>query len=607
MLAVPNLHATSVLLLTAIALILFSRRKIPLETTSLLVLVALLVGFTAFPYSNNGQVLETRSFFSGFGHEALIAVCSLMIIGHGVVRTGALEPVGLLLARVWGRSPRLALLLALLAAAFFSAFVNNTPIVILMLPVLVTVSMRSKVSTSQVLMPVGFATLLGGMSTTIGTSTNLLVVSVASDLGLDRFSMFDFLLPASIAVGVGILYLWLVVPLIMPERTPVMSDTSPRVFNAYLFIPEGSFADGKSLSDTLDKTQGEMSIQQILRDETTYIRPLPDARIMAGDQLGIRDTPERLKEFERTLGATLYTRNVKVDEQHPLADAEQQIAEIVVTQGSLLENNTLRNIRFKDTYQLVVLALHRAGVEMKSLPKGVMSTRLYAGDVILVQGGRKQLASIRREGQLLMLDATSDLPFTHRASYAIAIMAAVVLSAALGWMPISVSATSGVALMILTRCLNWRDVGGALSTSVVLVIVASLALATALQQTGGADYLALLFLEYTRDFSATIVLSLLMLLMAILTNVVSNNAAAVVGTPIAVSIATELGLPVEAFVLAVLFGANMSFATPMAYQTNLLVMNTGGYVFSDFLRAGVPLVLLIWLTLSVVLPMLYGF
>ena len=244
---------------------------------------------------------------------------------------------------------------------------------------------------------------------------------------------------------------------------------------------------------------------------------------------------------------------------------------------------------------------------MKSLPNGVMRTQLYAGDVILVQGGREQLASIRREGRLLLLDATSDLPFTHRAPYAIAIMVAVVLSAGLGWMPISVSAASGVALMILTRCLNWRDVGRALSTSVVLVIVASLALATALQQTGGADYLALLFLEFTRDFSASVVLSLLMLLMALLTNVVSNNAAAVVGTPIAVSIATELGLPVEAFVLAVLFGANMSFATPMAYQTNLLVMNSGGYVFSDFLRVGVPLVLLIWLTLSVVLPVLYGF
>jgi len=607
MIAPPNLHSAAVLLLTVVALILFSRSRIPLQTTSLLVLVALLLGFTVAPFGEPGAQLDTAQFFTGFGHEALIAVCALMIAGYGLVRTGALEPLGLLLSRLWSVAPRLALLVALIVAAFFSAFVNNTPIVILLLPVLVSVSLRSKVSSSSVLMPVGFATLLGGMSTTIGTSTNLLVVSVASDLGLDKFTMFDFLLPATIAGGVGILYLWLVVPLIMPERKPAMSDTSPRVFVAQLLVREGSFADHRSLSDILDKTQGEMAVRQIQRGEGTYIQPLPDALITAGDRLSIKDTPERLKEFERTIGATLYTRDVRVDEEHPLAEEDQQIAEIVVTDGSVLENTTLRATRFKDNYQLAVLALHRAGREIKSLPKGILNTRLYSGDVILVQGGRDQILAIRREGRLLILDATSDLPFTRKAPLAILIMLGVVVTAALGLMPIAISAVSGVALMILTKCLSWRDLGHALNTAVILVIVASLALAYALQQTGGADYLAQLFLELTAGFSPTMVLSALMLLMALLTNLVSNNAAAVIGTPIAVSIATELGLPTEAFVLAVLFGANLSFATPMSYQTNLLVMNTGGYVFSDFVRVGVPLILLVWATLSFVLPLLYGF
>ena len=602
----PNTHALGVLMLTGLALLLFSRRNIPLETTSLLVLVALLLGFTVFPFGQGRSALDVRDFLAGFGHEALIAVCSLMIVGQGLVRTGALEPVGRGLARVWSVAPRLALLLALLAAAVFSAFVNNTPIVILMLPILVSVSLRSKVSTSAVLMPVGFATLLGGMSTTIGTSTNLLVVSVASDLGLASMRMFDFLLPAAVAGGVGILYLWLVVPLIMPEREPAMTDTSPRVFNASLLIPPASFCDGRTLAEILDRTRGDMAVGQIQRGDDQRIRPLPDAEIKAGDRLEIRDTPERLKEFERTLEATLYTRDVRVDEEHPLSGDDQQIAEIVVTVGSTLENSTLRDARFKHQYQLVVLALHRSGREMTSLPNGLMNTRLYAGDVILVQGGREPLAAIRREGRLLMLDATSDLPFTRRAPRAIAIMTGVVLVAALGLVPIAISAATGVVLMILTRCLDWRDVGRALSAAVILVIVASLALATALQQTGGADYLATVFLDSTRGLPPAVVLSLLMLLMGVLTNVVSNNAAAVVGTPIAVSIATELALPVEAFVLAVLFGANLSFATPMAYQTNLLVMNTGGYVFSDFLRIGLPLVLLVWLTLSILLPLLYG-
>jgi di/tricarboxylate transporter len=244
---------------------------------------------------------------------------------------------------------------------------------------------------------------------------------------------------------------------------------------------------------------------------------------------------------------------------------------------------------------------------MTALPQGLLNTRVYSGDVILVQGGREQLAGIRREGRLLMLDATADLPFTRRAPMAIAILIGVVAAAATGIAPIAISAMLGVLLMLATHTLGWRDVGNALSVSVIMVIVASVALAYALQVTGGADFLAMAFLSVAENLPPAMILSLLMLLVGALTNVVSNNAAAIVGTPIAASIASELQAPVEPFVLAVLFGANLSFVTPMAYQTNLLVMNAGGYVFSDFVRVGAPLFLIVWLTLSLLLPMLYGF
>jgi len=602
----PNNHAIVVLVLILIALVLFSRRNIPLETTSLLVLVGLALVFTIQPFTGPEGTFDAADFFSGFGHEALIAVCSLMIVGHGLVRTGALEPVGRLLTQIWTRSPKLAMLVTLLAAAFFSAFVNNTPIVILLLPLLVTVSTRTNVKAADVLMPVGFATLLGGMSTTIGTSTNLLVVSVAADLGVEQFSLFDFLLPASVAAVAGILYLWLVVPLLMPDRKPALSDTSPRIFEAFLLLPENKNRDDQTLTEILAKAPG-MVVSRIVRSNDSYITPLPDATVRAGDRLAVKDTPERLKEYERALSGTLYTRNVKVSEEHPLSNADQQLAEVVVTDGSILANKTIRQSRIKDHHQLVVLALHRKGRAMRSLPNGLLDTRLYAGDVVLVQTSRENLVSIRREGTLLILDATSDVLFTSRAPLAIGIMIAVVAIAALGVLPISISAIAGVALMLLLRCLHWIDVGRALSASVILVIVASLALALAAERTGAAMYLAQVFLYTTEGFPPAMVLSALMGVMAILTNIVSNNAAAVIGTPIAVSIANDLGLPVEPFVLAVLFGANLSFATPMAYQTNLLVMNTGGYTFGDFVKIGVPLMLLVWAVLSWLLPTLYGF
>jgi di/tricarboxylate transporter len=208
--------------------------------------------------------------------------------------------------------------------------------------------------------------------------------------------------------------------------------------------------------------------------------------------------------------------------------------------------------------------------------------------------------------ELLVLDGMADLPRTRKAPLALAIMIGIVALAAFQVLPIETSALLGALLLIITGCLTWRDATNALSAQVILIIVASLALGFALMRTGGADWLAQVFLAITFGAPAWLVLSALMLLMAILTNIVSNNAAAVIGTPIAISIAMELGMPLEPFVLAVLFGANLSFATPMAYKTNLLVMNAGGYTFNDFVRVGIPLTLLMWAALSVILTVAYG-
>jgi di/tricarboxylate transporter len=212
---------------------------------------------------------------------------------------------------------------------------------------------------------------------------------------------------------------------------------------------------------------------------------------------------------------------------------------------------------------------------------------------------------MKQQGDLLVLDATTDLPHSSKAPVALSIMAGIIALAAFGILPIAVSALCGVIAMLLSGCMNWRDASLALSTQVVLIVVASLALGEALLVTGGADYLAESFVVIMSGAPPVVILSGLMLLLAILTNVVSNNAAAVIGTPIAISVAQQLQLSPEPFVIAVLFGANMSYATPVAYKTNLLVMNAGGYQFSDFLRIGGPLVLLMWLVLSFVIPMMH--
>ena len=357
----PNLHALLVLILTGIALLLFSRERLPLETSSLMILVVLTVGLSLFPFHDGDIEFEPVALFSGFGHEALVAVCALMVVGQGLVRTGALEPAGRMLAKLWNLWPGLSLLLTLVLAAVLSAFVNNTPIVVLLLPILVSVALRTGKSPSHILMPMGFATLLGGMGTTIGTSTNLLVVAVAADMGLRKIGMFDFLLPAAIAGAFGLLYLWLVAPRLLPQRDAPMADVSPRVFSAELSISEESPLAGTSLADAIKRTDGMMKVMRIRRGSDAYLMPIPDVILHDGDRLLVNDTPQRLKEFESTLKATLTSDGDQVDDEHPLRAPDQQIAEVVVVDGSSIDGISLRRARFVQRFNLVVLAVHRQG------------------------------------------------------------------------------------------------------------------------------------------------------------------------------------------------------------------------------------------------------
>lgn len=602
-------HGVAVLLLTAVALFLFTRDRIPLESSSLAILILLVAGFTLFPYERGGErLLSPTDMFAGFGNEALIAICALMMVGKALETTGALQPLANIVGRAWSNMPVVALLTTLVAGAILSAFMNNTPIVVLLMPILVGASLRSKFSVSGVMMPMGLATIIGGMSTTIGTSTNLLVVGITQDLGLKTFSMFEFMLPVVIVGGAGIVFLWLIAPRLLPDRTPPMADTTPRIFSSQFYVTEDSFPAGKTLSEVLSKTDNNMRVDKIQRSDSLFLAKLPSVRIQPGDRLFVKDTPENLKHYESLLGATLYNISDDehpIDENTPLKAEGQQLAEVVVTRGSPLHLRTLASARFSASYGLLPLALHRARAPSSQVTGDITMIRLRAGDVLLVQGTRKNIESLKETGSMLVLDGTTDLPHTHKAKRALAIMGVVILAAATGFLPISVAALAGLGLMLATSCLTWRDAASALSVPVVMIIVTSLALGRALMETGMAAWLAESFVAGTAALPTPMILSAFLLLMTIMTNIVSNNAAAVIGTPIAIGIAQQLGVNPEPFILAVLFGANMSFATPYGYQTNLLILSAGGYTFSDFLRAGIPLTIIMWIGFSLILPVLY--
>ena len=605
----PDAHGIAVLILTVVALFLFTRDRIPLETSALFILIALVAGFYLVPYERDGTVLlRPIDFFASFGNEALVAICALMMVGKGLETTGALQPLANVVGRAWSSRPALALLTTLVAGALLSAFMNNTPIVVLLMPILVTASMRSKFPVSGVMLPMGLATIVGGMATTIGTSTNLLVVGIAHDLGLHQFSMFEWVLPVAVVGGAGILFLWIAGPRVLPERTPPMADISPRIFSAQMHIKQGGFADGSTLSEVLAKAGGNLRVDKIQRSESLFLAKLPSVVLQPGDRLFVKDSPDNLKHYEQLLGATLFSMTDlehPVDDSTPLKAEGQQLAEVVVTRGSPLHLRNLAAARFSSSYGLMPLALHRARAPSSQVTGDLNMIRLRAGDVLLVQGSREAIAKLKDSGTMLVLDGTTDLPHTHNAKRALGIMGLVIAAAAIGILPISVSALIGLALMIVTGCLTWRDATNALSVPVIMTIVTALALGKALMGTGMADYIAYSFVGMASGLPTPMILSAFLLLMTMITNVVSNNAAAAIGMPIAVSIAQRLGVSPEPFILAVMFGANMSFATPFGYQTNLLVLSAGGYKFSDFLRVGIPLSIIMWVGFSIALTVMY--
>jgi len=602
-------HAAATLTLTLIALYLFSQDRYRLETSSLLILIALTLLFTLSPYVHeDGSSLKPADFFSGFGHEALIAICSLMILGKSIEKTGALKIFSRTLSSYWNKQPKRVFLTTLLLSALFSGFLNNTPIVIMLIPILIAVAMDTRTAPSKILMPVGFATLIGGMATTIGTSSNLLIIAIAADISSVKFDMFDFTLPVLIVGSVAIIFLWLLAPKLLPERQIDLNNTSQRIYNAVLFISTSSYAAGKDIHAVLEKIDHEVSIHKIRRRKNQIILPLPTVLLKPGDVLFISGTAEKLKEFESKLNGQLHNVNKQdefIEGEYRAEDDDQIMAEVLVTSNSLLHNQSLKKARLADKYNVIVLAMHRLNKPTQRIDEKLSEITLRQGDILLVQGTRDNINLIRDDTKLLVLDKKIDYVSSKKGPLAILIMVIVVTLAALNILPISVSALTGAGFILLTRCLRWRDIGKALNAQIIMIIVVSLALGKALIDTGATEFLAYYFVYLAEGLSVVSILCGLIFLMSMITNVVSNTAAAVVGTPVAVNIAQQLGVPVEPFILAVLFGVNMSYATPIGYQTNLLIYSAGAYKFTDFLRVGIPLTLITGFGFTAVLAYFY--
>ncbi len=591
-------HAVLMLVFALAVFATFALDRFQIGSVCLAVLILLPTLFFLFPHPD----VEPYRFFGGFGHPALVAICALMILGHALVLTGALEPAARRLSVLVERAPRLAMLGVLLLAAGISGVMNDTPVVVLLMPLLIAALRRAGRGPGFMLMPMNFAVLIGGMATTIGTSTNLIVVALAASLGAHAFGVFEFFPLVATAALPALLYLWLVAPWLLRGVGQAPAAEAQPVFEAELRVTAGSWLDGAQVRELLRRTRNRLPLRRIRRAGGVLLTQLPTAVLRAGDTLVVQDTAERLKEYEARLGARLHA----VDHEKP-ADAEHAVvaAQLVVTPESPLVGRTARGQRLADSYGLILIGLRKAGGE-PSTREELPDQRLAAGDVLLLQGPAEALQALQRDGLGLLLDERLALPRRRKSLLALGTLAGVVGSASLGGVPIALSALVGVLVLLGTRTVAWKEVGSALSVNVVLIVAASLALGDALTVTGATAFLAGAFVQAVQGWPALAVLAALMGAVGALTNFVSNNAAAAIGTPLAVEVARLLGLPPEPYVLAVLFGCNLCYVTPMAYQTNLLVMNAAGYSFRDFVRVGGPLFLIMWAGLSWLLAGRYG-
>jgi di/tricarboxylate transporter len=599
----PSIQAAASLLVTIVAFALFVSSKLRIELVCLLVIAVLAIGFYAFPIEKGGTFTGMEVAFGGFGHPALVAICCLMILGRGLVMTGALEPAARILSRLWRFSRALGMLCTLAVCMLISGFVNDTPVLVLMMPILLNLAQRAGVAASKTLMPVNFAILIGGMATTIGTSTNVLVVSIAADLGVQPIGVFSYSGIVATAALFAFPYLWLVAPRLLPT---IQTDekTSNRLYSATLHIGTSSTIVGKTLEALGKAVDPALKLGVALR----YGRPVVAATLQAGDLVPIVGTIDQLREASESLRAPLAPEALLSGLE--AADTERapdrRLAELAIGGDSTLVGKSVREARIGDRFGVAVLGTYRSADTHLFRARPTAAERLEVGDVLWVQGTADALVELERTEGTMVLRDVLELPRTAKAPLALLITAGVIVLAAFKLVPIAIAALAGTIAMLATGCVRYENIGRALSVEVIVLVVASIALGRALVETGGAAWLASVFALGLGGLPPAVVVAGLMTFSMVLTNFVSNTAAAAISTPLAVSLASQLSIQAEPLVLAVLFGCNLCYVTPMAYQTNLLIMGAAGYQFRDFVRVGLPLAFIMITSLAYLLVQHFG-
>lgn len=591
-----TLEIAVVLGLLAAAVILFATEKLPVDLVAGLLLCALVLG----------GILTPAEGLAGFSNPAMITVAAMFTLSAGLQRTGAVRLLGDLLARV-GRWHFLTGVLAMMAlVGFISAFVNNTPVVAVFIPIVAGMARAAGKSPSKLLMPLSFASMFGGVCTLIGTSTNILVSSIAEQYDQRPLTMFEFAPLGVIFFAVGTLYMLLFGMRLIPNRGDGQALTQAFNMTNYLVeivILPHSKAVGKPLMQAPFTKAMDLDVLEIRRGDQERLVPLPDTVLQANDVLRARCNVEKIRQIQEDQGLAL--RPEAKWEETDWQSENTSLQEVVIAPDSAFEGRSLEQILFRNRFGATVLAIrHRDQVLHEQLSK----MPLRAGDVLLVKTSDYGLARLREHPAFVLTSEVVVPQYRARKVVtALTIVIAVVGIAATGVQPIVVTALVGAVLMVLTGCLTPEEAYRALEWRVLFLLAGVLSLGLAMEKTGAATWVADSFIQTLGDAGPFVMLSVFYLLTSLLTEAMSNNATAALLTPIAIVTAQAMEVNPIAFVMAVAFAASASFMTPVGYQTNTLIYGPGQYRFSDFLRVGTPLNLMFWLLATFLIPVFWPF
>ncbi|MGB3573214.1 MAG: SLC13 family permease [Phormidesmis sp.] len=583
----------------AIALLLFIVEKFPADITALGVMVALVLLKQVTPQEG----------IEGFSNPATITVMAMFILSAGVARTGVLQQASTWLTR-WGGKGLSRQILALgLIVGPMSGLVNNTAVVSVFLPIVEDFCQQNKVSPSKLLMPLSFATILGGMITVVGTSTSVLASGLAVDLGFEEFSLFQFTQLGIITFAVGLAYLALVAPWLIPDRQTDSSGLSQKYgmkdYVSEVVITPRSSLVGKTLRASQLQRRFDVDVLEIIRNNSHFPQPLADKTLAVGDILLARGGKQDLLKIRESEGLEILP-DVQFGQKSWQGSfgEEEGIAEALVIANSNLVGSTLKDLRFRQRYNVTVLAIRR-GQELVRDRMGKLPLRF--GDLLLVQGPKQSMVGLQTSKDLLLLEQRDlETLRADKAFIALSIGLAVIVVAAVTDYPILVSALAGVVAMVLTGCLKPGELYQAVRWDVIFLLACLIPLGTAMQNSGATDWIANQLISIGGNLSQYWMLTAIYILTVILTAVLSNNASVILLLPIGVQVANAIGINPLTAIFVVTFAASNSFMTPIGYQTNTMVYGAGGYRFLDFLKVGGPLSLIMMIITPPLAIWLYG-